>query len=482
VEQFTIFTDNKELFMKIKFVGATKTVTGSKHLIQLWDNKKVLLDCGMYQGLGKDTHKLNAHDVIEPTELDAILLSHAHIDHSGLIPKYVKDGYEGPIYCTEATYALCQIMLQDSAYIQEADVRYSNKRTGRTGDDAYEPLYTYKDVEQALEQFVVVKENQKTKIIDGIEATFIPNGHILGSAAIYLNIDEISTHTTLLYTGDIGRFDSSLMCDPECPPAAEYIICESTYGDRLHDRTFDAEQEILNAVLYTVKEKRGKLIIPAFSLGRTQEIVFALNKLDLYGLLPDIKIFVDSPLAVDATTITKMFRSQLNSEVQRFIDSRPDPFGFNKLTYIKKKEDSQKLNASKEPCVIISAAGMADAGRVKHHIFHAIEDSRNTILFVGYAEPMSLGGKLQRGEKQVTIFGESKRVEAEVKMVSSLSAHADYKEMIQYLNCQDTETVKEVFLVHGEAEVIEQYAKKLKKIGFQSVNIPESGESYELGE
>ena len=258
------------------------------------------------------------------------------------------------------------------------------------------------------------------------------------------------------------------------------IICESTYGDRLHDTTTHAEQEILNAVLYTLKEKKGKLIIPAFSLGRTQEIVFALNKLDLHGLLPNVKIFVDSPLAVDATMITKQFSYLLNREIKRFIDSRPDPFGFAKLTYIKKKEDSQKINASTEPCVIISAAGMADAGRVKHHIFHGIENPRNTILFVGYAEPNSLGGKLQRGEKEVTIFGELKRVEADIKIISSLSAHGDYREMLQYLKNQDPKKVRKVFLVHGEEKVIENYAGRLRKHGFRDVVVPESGETFEV--
>lgn len=466
--------------MKIKFAGAAKTVTGSKHLIQLWDNKKVLLDCGMYQGLGKITHELNAHDVIEPTELDAILLSHAHIDHSGLIPKYVKDGFEGPIYCTKATYALCEIMLRDSAFIQMFDVKSSNKRNKRGEGDAYEPLYVQEDVEQALQQFVTVEENVPTSIVDGITATFIPNGHILGSAAIYLDIDEISYKTRLLYTADIGRFGASLIKDPEIPPFADVIICESTYGDRLHDATTDAEQGILNAVLHTLKEKKGKLIIPAFSLGRTQEIVFALNKLDLHGLLPNVKIFVDSPLAVDATAITKQFSYLLNSEIKRFIDSRPDPFGFAKLTYVRKKEDSQKINASNEPCIIISAAGMADAGRVKHHIFHGIENPRNTILFVGYAEPNSLGGKLQRGEKEVTIFGETKRVEAEIKVIYSLSAHADYQEMFNYLKNQDPEKVNKLFLVHGEEKVIDSFAGKLRKKGYRDVITPESGETFEV--
>ena len=466
--------------MKIKFAGAAKTVTGSKHLIQLWDNKKVLLDCGMYQGLGKETFELNNNDIIEPSELDAILLSHAHIDHSGLIPKYVKDGFEGPIYCTKATYALCKIMLRDSAFIQEFDTKFSNKRNKRPKNESYEPLYVQQDVEIALEQFVVVEENVTTSIVDGIKATFIPNGHILGSAAIYLEVDEISEKNTVLFTADIGRFNTSLIKDPEIPPLADIVICESTYGDRLHDKSSAAEQEILNAVLYTIKEKKGKLIIPAFSLGRTQEIVFALNKLDLHGLLPDIKIYVDSPLAVDATAITKQFSYLLNSEIARFADSRPDPFGFAKLTYVKKKEDSQKINNSDEPCVIISAAGMADAGRVKHHIFHGIENARNTILFVGYAEPNSLGGKLQRGEKEVTIFGEAKQVKAEIKIVASLSAHGDYEEILRYLKNQDTEKVRKLFLVHGEEKVIASFAGRLRKYGFKDVVTPNRGDVFEV--
>ena len=466
--------------MKIKFAGAAKTVTGSKHLIQLWDNKKVLLDCGMYQGMGKETFELNNNDIIEPSELDAILLSHAHIDHSGLIPKYVKDGFEGPIYCTKATYALCEIMLRDSAFIQEFDAKFSNKRNKRPKNESYEPLYVQQDVEIALEQFVVVEENVTTSIVDGIKATFIPNGHILGSAAIYLEVDEISEKNTVLFTADIGRFNTSLIKDPEIPPLADIVICESTYGNRLHDKSSDAEQEILNAVLYTIKEKKGKLIIPAFSLGRTQEIVFALNKLDLHGLLPDIKIYVDSPLAVDATAITKQFSYLLNSEIARFADSRPDPFGFAKLTYVKKKEDSQKINNSDEPCVIISAAGMADAGRVKHHIFHGIENARNTILFVGYAEPNSLGGKLQRGEKEVTIFGEAKQVKAEIKIVASLSAHGDYEEILRYLKNQDTEKVRKLFLVHGEEKVIASFAGRLRKYGFKDVVTPNRGDVFEV--
>ncbi len=463
--------------MKIKFFGAAKTVTGSKHLIELWDNRRIMLDCGMFQGMGKDTYPMNAHEPVEPSSIEAIVLSHAHIDHSGLLPKYVKDGFTGTIFATEATYALCEIMLRDSAFIQEADVRFSNKRKGREGKDAYEPLYTFSDVEQTLSQFEVIKENEKFHVVDGVKATFIPNGHILGSAAIFLEIDEINEHTNLLYTGDIGRTNTALIKNPEPTPQADVIICESTYGDRLHHNTTDAEQELLDAVLHTIKEKKGKLIIPAFSLGRTQEIVFSLNKLDLYGLLPSVKIYVDSPLAADATAITKQFAHLLNKEVQRFCNARPDPFGFGKLSYTKKKEDSQKINASNEPCIIISASGMADAGRVKHHIFHGIENERNTILFVGYAEPLSLGGKLQNGENPVTIFGESKKVKAEVKIISSMSAHADYEEMGNYLSIQNPNEVKAIYLVHGEEKAQLAFKNYLNGKGFKNILIPEFGES-----
>ncbi|PWH84876.1 MBL fold metallo-hydrolase RNA specificity domain-containing protein [Brumimicrobium oceani] len=465
--------------MKITFAGAAKTVTGSRHIVQLWDNTKILLDCGMYQGMGKDTHALNSEDFADPLSVSAILLSHAHIDHSGLIPKFVKDGFTGPIFCTEATHALCEIMLRDSAYIQEADVNYSNKRHQREGDAAYEPLYGFLDVEQALNQFVIVKENEKTAITNGIKATFIPNGHILGSAAIYLDIDEISEKHTLLYTADIGRYDATLMRNPERPPQADYVICESTYGDRLHDHTIDAEQELLNAVLHTLGEKKGKLIIPAFSLGRTQELVFALNKLDLHGLLPDVKIFVDSPLAIDATDIMRRYSHLLNREVSRFKKgTRHDPFGFKKLIYVKEQKYSRRINDLDEPCIIISASGMADAGRVKHHIYHGIEKAKNTILFVGYAEPSSLAGRLQRGDKIVTIYGDERKVNAEIKYIKSLSAHADYSEMLRYLEGNNSGKVKRLFLVHGEEEVAEHFKKHLKENGYHNVHIPDKNMTF----
>ena len=461
--------------MKISFHGAAQTVTGSKHLITLWDEEKILLDCGMFQGMGKDTHTLNRAYGFEPKMIDHLVLSHAHVDHSGLIPKLVKDGYRGKIYCTPATYDVCEIMLMDSAHIQESDMRFARKRHL---EEAREPLYTRKDVEKCLQQFVTVDYDQPFDINDHIRLLFTDNGHILGSAAVHLRIREVNEITRVAFTGDIGRYDTALLKDPHSFPQADVIICESTYGDRLHACCEDADQEILDTVVKTCKGQRGKVIIPAFSLGRTQEVVYALNKLNMHGLIPDIKVFVDSPLAVNATDIMRKYMSDLNRKVQSFMVSRPDPFGFDRLSYITDKKDSQSLNARKDPHVIISSAGMAEAGRVRHHIAHSIGDPKNTILIVGYAEPMSLAGKLRNGEKKVRIFDTEYEVRAQVKVIDSLSAHGDYKEMIRYLSCQNPEKVRRIFLVHGEPESQSAFKEHLKDAGFSHIHIPAKGTEF----
>ena len=464
--------------MRIKFIGAARTVTGSKHLLEFWDGKKILIDCGLYQGLGRETFKRNVADEVDAQSLSAVIVTHAHMDHTGLLPRLIKQGFTGPIFCTPATKSLLEIMLPDSAFIQEADVRFAKKYNQNASH--YEALYTMQDADLTLKQLVAINEYEDFKVLKGVKACYYPNGHILGSAAIHLTIQDKGMDTKILFTGDIGRYNTALISDPVPPPQADYIVCESTYGDRIHNACEDAEQVLLDMIVHTLKEKKGKLVIPAFSLGRTQELVFALNKLDLYGLLPDVRIYVDSPLAKNATEITRNFKSQLNQEVQRFVDSREDPFGFSKLTYINSKIESQSLNLSNEPSVIISASGMADAGRVKHHIYHTIEEERNTILFVGYAEPNSLGGRLQNGDERVTIFGDTKPVRAEIQVLTSLSAHADYTEMIRYLSSQDQTLVKKIFLVHGELKSQEAFKGHLKDVGFSDVFIPFAGESFEL--
>lgn len=464
--------------MRIKFLGAAQTVTGSKHLITLQNGKNLLLDCGMYQGLGQDTFELNSHFGFDPMQIDYMVLSHAHIDHSGLIPRLVHEGFKGKIYCTPATYDLCEIMLADSAYIQEQDIRYVNKRKRKQGKKELKPLYNMKDVNKCLLQFEPIPYDQEVKIDDFIHLTYTDNGHILGSATVNLRITDGSYSRHIAFTGDIGRYNSWLLKDPKPFPQADVLICESTYGNRLHSDLKDAAQEILDAVIETCSVKRGKLIIPAFSLGRTQEIIYALNKLDLHGMLPNVKIYVDSPLAVSATDITRKHVKCLNEKVQEFAKERPDPFGFNDLIYVQNREESQALNQIKEPCIIISASGMAEAGRVKHHIMHGIENPANTILIVGYAEPMSLAGKLRAGEKEVTIFSESYKVNADIHIIDAFSAHGDYKEMTKYLLCQDPKKVEKIFLVHGDIEAQEFYKDYLKEHGFGEIHIPKRYSEY----
>ncbi|MCB0755746.1 MAG: MBL fold metallo-hydrolase [Flavobacteriales bacterium] len=463
--------------MKITFHGATKTVTGSKHLITTLSNKKILLDCGMFQGLGQETHQLNAHFGFDPAEIDCVILSHAHIDHSGLLPKLVKEGFSGKIYSSRATYDLCEIMLEDSAHIQIADARFVNKIKEKQGKRLIEPLYDIDDVLATLPLFETVDFGEVFRIDDNITFSLIDNGHILGSAAVHLRVCEDGLETRLTFTGDIGRYNTQLLQDPKSFPQSNIIICESTYGDRLHDNVENAAQDVLNAIIDTCVKKQGRLIIPAFSLGRTQELVYTLNKLNMFGLLPKVRIYVDSPLSVNATEIVRKHKDLLNEDVQKFCETRPDPFGFNQLHYIRSKEESMALNDLKQPCVIISASGMAEAGRVKHHIKYAIGDESNTILLVGYAEPNSLAGKLMRGEKEVTLFGLPYTVKAEVKTVESYSAHADYEEMLQYLSCQDAHKVDEMILVHGEKESLQAWKTHLHGRGFRSITIPDQHET-----
>lgn len=466
--------------MKITFHGAARTVTGSKHLLRLESGENVLLDCGMFQGLGHDTLRLNQHFGFDPMDLDMVILSHAHIDHSGLIPKLYKEGFRGPIYCTPATLDLCEIMLPDSAYIQEQDVRYINKRKRKQGKKAIKPLYTIEDTKEVLKLFRPIAYDDEASLSENIKLLFTDNGHILGSAGVNLKYKENDQWRSLFFSGDIGRYKTSLMRDPKAFPQAETVIIESTYGNRKHDTVEHAGEEIMKAVRHTIATKKGKLIIPAFSLGRTQEVVYTLNKLDLHGLIPDVKIYVDSPLSVSATNIMRKHVDILDRETQRFMESRPDPFGFDDLHYIRDVKDSKHLNELKMPFIVISASGMAEAGRVKHHIRNNIGDPKNTILLVGYAEPSSLAGKLRNGEKRVRIFGEEHEVRAEVRVIDGLSAHGDYEEMLQYLSCQDPKKVKNTFLVHGEVNTMDPWRDRLNHAGFRNVLIPHLHESFRI--
>ena len=466
--------------MKISFHGAARTVTGSKHLVQLDNNESFLLDCGLFQGMGRDTDSLNAKFGFDAAKVDYVILSHAHIDHSGLLPKLVKEGFTGTIYCTPGTKALTEILLEDSAMIQRDDAKYGNKRRAKQGLPPIEPLYDIDDVNLTIPLFKAVEYNTPTKISDSVEVLFTDAGHIIGSAAVSLKIKNGETMESLTFSGDIGRYRDMILRSPSEFPHADYIIIESTYGDKLHDLIHTTPDDLLKWIESTCVEHKGNLIIPAFSVGRTQEILFELNQLSLEKRLPHIPIYVDSPLSMEATEVLKKFPKYFNKKIQKILEVDDDPFDFEGLRYIKSVEESKALNEDLHPKVIISASGMADAGRVKHHIKNNISNAKNTILLVGYCEPHSLGGRLMNGAKEVKIYSELYEVVAKVGSIRSMSAHGDYEDLMQFLACQTPDLVKQVFVVHGEAEVQDHFAERLRKKGFKEVHAPEMHESFEL--
>lgn len=466
--------------MQIQFLGAARTVTGSKHLLTLSSGKKILLDCGFFQGKGSETDAMNRDFSFEPASIDYLILSHAHIDHSGNVPNLIKQGFKGPIVCTNATADLCKIMLMDSAHIQEGDLKYVNRRRIKRGEEPLKPIYSVNDVENALKLLTRVSYNQIYNVCEGLTVQYTDSGHILGSGAINLEITENNKIQKLFFSGDIGRYNGFILKNPEPFPQADYIITESTYGDRLHSDSKYSEQQLFDVVYNTCITKKGKLIIPAFSLGRTQELVFALNKLENKKMLPKINIYVDSPLSVNATEIMINHPECFNQDIIDYMKKDPNPFGFSNLIYVQDVKDSKNINSIAGPCIIISASGMAEAGRIKHHIANNISNSNNTILLVGYAEPHSLGGKIRNGAKMVKIFGTEYQVNADVVIMDSYSAHGDYKEMIQYLSCQDKEKVKQIFLVHGEYDTQVAYKEKLLDAGFKNISIPDQGDKVDL--
>jgi metallo-beta-lactamase family protein len=467
--------------MQIQFLGATETVTGSKHLVKTENGFTILLDCGLYQGMGKETETLNRNLDVTASEIDVVILSHAHIDHSGNLPLLVKNGFLGSIFCTPPTLEVVEVLLYDSAKIHESDIKYVNKKREKRGEEPLVPLYTSKDVDHCMKHFKTVPYHAEYVLNNEAILTFTDAGHILGSAIINLKIkDKAEKIIHLTFTGDVGKYNDMLLKNPEPFPQADYIICESTYGDRLHEVEIDAEIHLLNVVRKTCIEKKGKLIIPAFSLGRTQEIVFILDKLKYNGLLPNIKVYVDSPLSANVTDIMRNNVSCFNEKLQNYIKTDPDPFGFSNLKYIREKEESMALNTSKEPCIILSASGMMDAGRIKHHLKNNISDAKNTILVVGYCTPHSLGGKIREGQKVVKIFGDEYDVNAEVEVIDSYSAHADYNELIKFLSCQDKPKIKKLFLVHGDIEAKLSFKEKLHVEGYKDVIIPNKHEIFLL--
>ena len=466
--------------MRIQFFGAARTVTGSKHLITTEKGTKILLDCGLFHGI--QTDEFNQTFGFKPSEVDYLILSHAHIDHSGLIPRLVRQGFQGPIYCTSATADLCKIMLLDSAHIQVKDLERINRRRLKQGRPLLDELYNIEDAEKTLTMFKTVRYGQTFHLGENNEIAVLLTdaAHLLGSAAVHLSIPDKGGFKQITFTGDIGRPDDNILRKPDVFPQADIIISESTYGDRLHEKETDMHAHLLRVVNETCVINGGKLVIPAFAIDRTQELIYALDQLSSEGKLPRIPVYIDSPLAIRATTIMKEHDECFNPEILEYIEKDGDAFAFPNLHYISDVEDSMALNDRKEPCIIISASGMAEAGRIKHHIKNNIGDSKSTILLVGYAGPNTLAGALKRGDKQVNIFGEMFTVQCGVAVMDSFSGHGDYNEMLQFLSCQTPARVKKVFLVHGEYETQVSFKLKLEKAGYKDIHIPALYESVEI--
>lgn len=454
--------------MTISFYGAAQSVTGSKHLVTLENGKRILLDCGLVQGKGDKTDEFNRGFDFEPENINYLILSHAHIDHSGLIPRLVKLGFTGPIFCTPPTLELCELLLRDSARIQQ-------NNNGAT----LEPLYSEEDAEQALQLFKTVPYNQPYQIDEDIELLFTDTGHVLGSAAINLKLQDNGQERTLCFSGDIGRFTNRILRAPQPCPPAEIILCESTYGDKVHDSLQNTEERLEEIVRKVCVERQGKLLIPAFSIGRTQELIYSLNYLAEEGRLPaEVNVFVDSPLSVYATDILRGNPELFNDTMLEYIKTDPDPFGFPQLHYITEAADSKELNTFAQPCVIISSSGMMEAGRIQHHLKNNLADANSAVLITGYCEPSTLGGKLLNGAETVTIFGEEVAVNAEILVMKEYSAHGDYGDIAKFLLSQNKEKIQKIYLVHGEKRVMEQLKTDLTDLGYPNVEIPDFRLSY----
>ncbi len=469
--------------MHLQFQGAARTVTGSLHMLTVND-KTILLDCGIFHGRRQEAFERNSTFPFDPSTIAAVVLSHAHIDHSGNLPTLVRQGFRGAIYCTYATKDLCTVMLKDSAFIQERDAEYMNRRHKKKGLPPVLPLYTQDDAETALSLFRGMPYSKKFSVTEGVDARFEDAGHILGSASVALTLKEKSKTIGLSFTGDLGRPDLPILRDPVfVDPELEssYVISESTYGGRFHQPVRDMADQLL-APLRKACEKKSKIVIPAFSVGRTQEIVYVLHQLAGEGKIDNLPVFVDSPLSVNVTDVFKKHPECYDEEISAILrePSNNDPFGFSRLTYIRDVEQSKELNQRTGPFVVIAASGMCEAGRVVHHLSNCVSNPNNMVLIVGYQSENTLGKKLLMKEPVVNILGEPHEVKAEVMVLNSFSGHADRNELLSYARHWNPKRLKRIFLVHGDEDQSEKLAVGLSENGFSNVEIPVRGQKAQL--
>jgi metallo-beta-lactamase family protein len=465
--------------MNLTFHGAARTVTGSRHLISV-NGHRLLLDCGLFQGRRKETWTRNREFPFDPASIDAVVLSHAHIDHSGNLPNLVRRGFKGPIHATHATAHLSDIMLRDSGHIHESDAAFLNKKRARRGRPLIEPLYTIKDAELAAKQLVSQAYDEAFEVVPGVVARFVDAGHILGSAGIVLDLQERGRNVRLMFSGDIGRFDLPIIRDPVLPQEVDYLIMECTYGNRTHNPPEEAYEETQQVVCNTLNNG-GKVIIPSFAVGRTQTLIYFLHRMIDEGRIPRVPVFVDSPLAINVTEIFRAHPECYDQEMHEFMESDPhgSALGFDLLEYTRSVRESKAINDVKGPVVIISASGMAEVGRILHHLRNNIHDPRNTILITSWMAPHTLGRRLVEGKKVIKIFGEKHEVRARVVSINGLSAHADQDALLTYA-LSSKQSLRQVFLVHGEAKSANTLRENIVAAGIDQVSYPDPGATVEL--
>ena len=467
--------------MKLSFHGAAKTVTGSQFLLEV-NGKNLLVDCGMYQGKRAEMYARNQHFPFDPRQVDAVLLTHAHIDHSGNLPNLVKQGYDGPIYATSATCDLADLMLRDSGHIQESDAEFVNKKRRQRGEPPIEPLYTKEDAARVAKMLRPVDYNEyfQPKGIPGLTVRLVEAGHVLGSASAELEIEEPGKKKTRLwFSGDIGRRGLPILRDPVLPKDVDYLVMEATYGDKVHNDPQKAHEELYQVVMETIR-KRGKVIVPAFAVGRTQELVYSLNQFVSEGRMPEIPVYVDSPLAVNASDIFRRHPECYDQETREFIARHKHPaLEFDRLTYIRSVEESKALNNADGPMIIISASGMAETGRILHHLKNNIEDPRNRILIVSWQAPDTLGRRLADRVEKVRIFGEEYIRRAPVSTIGGLSGHAGQDFLLEYASASRG-TLKGIYIVHAEPRSADPFRNLLAQRGITQVAYPDRGQCFDL--
>ncbi len=465
--------------MKLTFWGAARTVTGSMHLVELESGHKLLLDCGLFQGRREEAKQINGTFPAEASEIDAVLLSHAHIDHSGMLPGLYRAGFRGRVYATHATYDLCALMLLDSAHIQEKDAYFFNKNIRKKNEPKVTPLYTKDDAEGMLNLFVGVGYRQPFHPVEGCEVEYRDAGHILGSATMTLTVTEGGMEKRLGFTGDLGNPGRPILRDPQPMLPCDWLITESTYGGKVHEPA-DKAKEALADVVSRTAGRGGKVIIPAFAVGRTQELVYALDQLWNEERIPHIPVFVDSPLAVNVTGVFQTHPECYDRELLDYLMTDDDPFGFERLEYVRKAERSKQLNGMRVPMVIISASGMAEHGRILHHLRNNVEDPKSTVMIVGYQAEHTLGKRIVERRQEVKIFGQPHRLKAEVAVMNYFSAHADEPGLVGFIGDLDQDRLQTTFLVHGDIERQQKLEAALNDAGITDVAIPTRGETVEL--